>query len=35
MAFNPSPDACINEGDTLIALGEIKDLERMEKVLEA
>jgi voltage-gated potassium channel len=35
MTFNPSPDARINEGDTLIALGEIKDLARMVEILGA
>jgi voltage-gated potassium channel len=35
MVFNPSPDARINEGDTLIALGEIKDLVRLETILQA
>ena len=35
MVYNPSPDARLNEGDTLIALGEVKDLVRLEKILQA
>jgi len=35
MVFNSSPDARINAGDTSIALGEIKDLFRLEKILQA
>ena len=35
MVCNSSPDARINAGDTSIALGEIKDLFRLEKILQA
>ena len=34
MAFNPSRDVRINAGDTLITLGEKKDLVRLEKILQ-
>jgi voltage-gated potassium channel len=34
MIFNPSPDARINSGDTLITLGEAKDLVRLEKFVQ-
>jgi len=35
MVFNPSSDARISQGDTLIALGQIKDLIRLERILQA
>jgi voltage-gated potassium channel len=34
MVFNPSRDVRINAGDTLITLGEKKDLVRLEKILQ-
>jgi len=34
MVFNPSRDARINAGDTLITLGEKNDLIRLEKILQ-
>jgi len=34
MVFKPSSDTRINAGDTLIALGEIKDLLAFEKILQ-
>jgi K+/H+ antiporter YhaU regulatory subunit KhtT len=33
MLFNPSFEATINNGDTLIAVGESGNLEKLEKIL--